>query len=48
MGALFVDLSKAFDRLIHSALLEKLKSFGITGHSIIVLLIIFLKGSNFI
>ena len=48
VGVLFVDLSKAFDRLIHSALLEKLKSFGITGRSIIVLLIIFLKGSNFI
>ena len=33
VGVLYVDLSKAFDTLSHSALLEKLKSFGITGDS---------------
>ena len=33
VGVLYVDLSKAFDTLSHSALLEKLKSFGITGGS---------------
>ena len=33
MGVLNVDLSKAFDTLGHSALLEKLKSFEITGDS---------------
>ena len=32
MGVLYVDLSKAFDTN-HSALLEKLKSFEITGDS---------------
>ena len=31
MEVLYVDLSKAFDTLSHSALLENLKSFGITG-----------------
>ena len=30
---LYVDLSKAFDTLSHSALLEKPKSFGIVGDS---------------
>ena len=33
VGVLYLDLSKAFDTLSHSALLEKLKSFGITGDS---------------
>ena len=33
VGVLDVDLSKAFDTLSHSVLLEKLKSFGITGDS---------------
>ena len=33
VGVLYVDLSKAFDALSHSALLEKLKSFEITGDS---------------
>ena len=32
-GVLYVDLSKAFDTLSHSALLEKPKSFGIVGDS---------------
>ena len=31
VGVLYVDLSKAFDTLSHSVLLEKLKSFGISG-----------------
>ena len=31
VGVLYVNFSKAFDTLSHSALLEKLKSFGITG-----------------
>ena len=31
MGVLYVNLSKAFDTLSHSALLENLKSLGITG-----------------
>ena len=30
---LYIDLSKVFDTLSYSALLEKLKSFGITGDS---------------
>ena len=33
VGVFYVDLSEAFDTLSHSALLEKLKSFGITGDS---------------
>ena len=33
VGVLYVDLSKTFDTLSHSALLENLKSFGITGDS---------------
>ena len=33
VGALYVDLSEAFDTLSHSALLEKFKSFGVTGDS---------------
>ena len=33
VGVLYVELSKAFDTSSHAALLEKLKSFGITGHS---------------
>ena len=33
VGMLYVDLSKVFDTLSLSALLEKLKSFGITGDS---------------
>ena len=33
VGVLYVDLSKAFDTLSHSALLKKLKSFGITDDS---------------
>ena len=32
-GVLYVDLSKVFHTLSHSALLEKLKRFGITGDS---------------
>ena len=31
VGVLYVDLSKAFDTLSHSVLLEKLRSFGISG-----------------
>ncbi|MEM6812713.1 MAG: reverse transcriptase family protein, partial [Pseudomonadota bacterium] len=30
-GAIFVDLSKAFDTLSHSQIIESLKSYGITG-----------------
>ena len=48
VGVLYVDLSKAFDTLSHSAQLEKLKKFGITGTLIIGLPIIFLIGSNFL
>ena len=33
VGVLYVNLSKAFDTISYSALLEKLKSFGITGDS---------------
>ena len=33
VAVLYVGLSKAFDTSSHSALLEKLKSFGITGDS---------------
>ena len=33
VGVLHVNLSKAFDTLSHSSLLEKLKSFGITDDS---------------
>ena len=33
VGVLYVNLSKAFDTLSHSALLEKFKCFGITGDS---------------
>ena len=31
VGALYVDLSKAFDTLSHSVLLEKIRSFGLNG-----------------
>ena len=33
VGVLYIDLTKAFDTLSHSVLLEKLKRIGITGQT---------------
>ena len=35
IGAIFVDLSKAFDMINHTLLIKKLKTLGITGMKII-------------
>jgi len=30
-GAVFIDLTKAFDTISHAVLLEKIKSYGVNG-----------------
>ena len=48
LGALFVDLSKAFDTLSHAILLGKLKSYGIKGIGLNWLKTIYLTENNFV
>ena len=48
VGMLYVDLSKVFNTLSHFALLESLKSFGITGDAHNWFTDSFLIGSNFV
>ena len=48
VGMLYVNWSKAFDTLNHFALLEKLKSFGITGDAHNWFTDYILIGTNFV